>query len=221
MTEKSLQSVAIDFKGKKYVLVADRISYFNANYPKGSIKTDIVSSEGVARVIIRATVSTGEGQEYVAHSQARWDDANSFVNKSAALENAETSAVGRALAFMGIGVVDSIASMDEINKAKMDEKINPVNEELQQLRQWVIDEVSAGRSVSAEEFEEACANSSETSALINAAKNKWKREHPQPLRNPDMERGKLAAVRALQGKLKAQEIVEDKTNQHADLPDTQ
>jgi tetrahydromethanopterin S-methyltransferase subunit D len=32
------------------------------------------------------------------------------------LENAETSAVGRALAFMGIGVIDSIASVDEINK---------------------------------------------------------------------------------------------------------
>ena len=34
------------------------------------------------------------------------------------MENAETSAVGRALAMMGIGVIDSIASVDELNKAK-------------------------------------------------------------------------------------------------------
>jgi transcriptional regulator NrdR family protein len=40
-----------------------------------------------------------------------------MVNKTAALENAETSAVGRALAMMGIGVIESIASVDEINKA--------------------------------------------------------------------------------------------------------
>ena len=33
------------------------------------------------------------------------------------LENAETSAVGRALGFLGIGSVESIASADEVNKA--------------------------------------------------------------------------------------------------------
>ena len=34
------------------------------------------------------------------------------------MENAETSAVGRALAMMGIWVIDSIASADEIKKAE-------------------------------------------------------------------------------------------------------
>jgi len=46
-----------------------------------------------------------------------------FINKTSALENAETSAVGRALAMMGIGVIDSIASVDEITKAKNREKV--------------------------------------------------------------------------------------------------
>lgn len=42
---------------------------------------------------------------------------SSNINKTSALENAETSAVGRACAFAGIGVIDGIASVDEINKA--------------------------------------------------------------------------------------------------------
>ena len=41
-----------------------------------------------------------------------------MVNKTSAIENAETSAVGRALGLiMGIGVIESIASADEMNKA--------------------------------------------------------------------------------------------------------
>ena len=40
MTEdKSLKNRAIDIKGKKYVLVSDRVLYFNENYPNGSIQT--------------------------------------------------------------------------------------------------------------------------------------------------------------------------------------
>jgi len=39
------------------------------------------------------------------------------VNKTSALENAETSAVGRALGFLGIGIVEGLASADEVVKA--------------------------------------------------------------------------------------------------------
>ena len=41
-----------------------------------------------------------------------------YINKTSAMENSETSAVGRALAMMGIGVIDSIASVDEVRKAE-------------------------------------------------------------------------------------------------------
>jgi len=56
---------------------------------------------------------TGLAQEVVGQGN---------VNKTAALENAETSAVGRALAMMGIGVLDSIASYDEMQKAGATQK---------------------------------------------------------------------------------------------------
>lgn len=119
MTDKSLQDKAIDIKGKAYVLVADRIRFFNDNYAEGSIATELVSKPEDDMVVIKATVTpvAGQNRAFTAYSQATWDDG--YINKSSALENCETSAVGRALGFMGIGVIDSIASVDEINKAQI------------------------------------------------------------------------------------------------------
>lgn len=116
MSDKSLKEKAVSIKGKEYVLVADRILYFNNHYPKGSITTELLSDPQEQRVVVRATVyPEGEGRCFTGHSQAVVGEG--YINKTAALENAETSAVGRALAMMGIGVIDSVASVDEINKA--------------------------------------------------------------------------------------------------------
>lgn len=107
----------IEIKGKKYVLVKDRILYFNETYPNGSITTERLSEWD--REIFRATVTPDlEKPErfFIGYAQAQ--RGAGFINQSSALENAETSAVGRALAFMGIGVIDWVASVDEINKAE-------------------------------------------------------------------------------------------------------
>lgn len=119
MADKSLQDRAIDIKGKKYVQVADRILYFNETYEEGFIKTTLISSPEAERVIIKAEVVpdwSAPKRRFVAHSQALWGDG--YINKTSAIENCETSAVGRALGLMGIGVIDSVASVDEINKAE-------------------------------------------------------------------------------------------------------
>lgn len=113
--DKQLKGKSISIKGKEYVQVKDRVLYFVETYKSGSITTEIL--ENSERVTVKATVDTGTGQKFTGHSQASWDDKTSLVNKTSALENAETSAVGRALAFMGIGVIESIASSDEVNKA--------------------------------------------------------------------------------------------------------
>lgn len=109
------QLPTIDIKGKQYVLVSDRVLHFNTKYPEGSITTELLSDYDSKLIVIKATVSPDGKRTFVGHSQAVIGDG--MVNKTAALENAETSAVGRALGFMGIGVVDSIASVDEIHKA--------------------------------------------------------------------------------------------------------
>lgn len=120
MTSKSLTSKAIDIKGKKYVLVSDRVQFFNENYPNGSIITNLVSEPTSEMIIIQAIVRPDikeSMRQFTAYSQAVIGDG--MVNKTAALENAETSAVGRALGFMGIGVIESIASADEMHKARV------------------------------------------------------------------------------------------------------
>lgn len=113
---KNLQNKAIDIKGKKYVLVADRVVAFNEDFPQGSITCELLSPYDSDLIVIKATVRPSQDatRVFTGHSQAKVGDG--YINKTSALENAETSAVGRALALMGIGVIDSIASVDEINK---------------------------------------------------------------------------------------------------------
>ncbi len=116
MKQDALKKKAINIKGKKYILVSDRVIFFNEAYPNGCIQTEQLEStdrvEFKAKVIPDASIPD---RFFTGHSQAVWGDGN--VNRSSALENAETSAVGRALGMMAIGVLDSIASVDEINKA--------------------------------------------------------------------------------------------------------
>ena len=118
MTDKSLQDKAMNLKGKDYVQVKDRINYFNYNYKNGSIRTRLLSSPESTHYVVEAKVIpdvTKPEQYYSGHSQAQLGKSGADFN--AALENAETSAVGRALAMMGIGVIDSISSVDDLNKA--------------------------------------------------------------------------------------------------------
>lgn len=115
MTE--LKDKAIDIKGKKYVLVSDRVLYFNEHYPNGCIQTvrETIGDMEVIKAVVCPDCAV-EWRVFTGYSQAKWGDW--FINKTSALENAETSAVWRALAFMWIWVIDSIASVDEITKAE-------------------------------------------------------------------------------------------------------
>ena len=56
-TDKQLVEKAIDIKGKKYVLVSDRVLYFNETYPNGSIVTQRIMGENPEVEIVKATVT--------------------------------------------------------------------------------------------------------------------------------------------------------------------
>lgn len=119
----SLKDKAIDIKGKNYVLVSDRIIYFNENYPNGSITTKLISDWNSDLIVIKSTVIPDIEKplrKFTGYSQAVVGQG--MVNKTAALENAETSAVGRALGMIGIGVIDSVASADEMKKSTWNNK---------------------------------------------------------------------------------------------------
>lgn len=125
MTEKL---PTINIKGKEYTMVKDRILFFNETYPNGSIVTELVSTPESERVIIRAIITpdvTHHHRVFIDYSQAVIGDG--MINKTSALENASTSAVGRALAMMGIGVVESVASAEEAKKAVTQNWTKPIN----------------------------------------------------------------------------------------------
>ena len=116
----------INIKGKEYILVKDRVLYFNENYPNGKIETELLSEINSEMVVMKATITPDVDNPtriFTGFSQATWGDG--YINKTAAMENCETSAVGRALGMMGIGIIDSIASADEINKAQTQPKYTP------------------------------------------------------------------------------------------------
>lgn len=102
----------VNFRGKEYNLVESRIAIFNHNNPRGAIKTRIVG-DWKDWVCFEATAipDTDKPERYfTGHSQAKWEG---NINKAAAMENCETSAIGRALAAMGLG---GGASYDEMVK---------------------------------------------------------------------------------------------------------
>jgi len=123
---KNLKDKAINIKGKDYVEVCQRILYLSEKYEeKYSIETDYEFFEKLKMWVVKATLTIGECK-YTGLAQEIIDDG--YINKTSALENCETSAVGRACAMAGIGVIDSIASVDEINKAHAREIFKPVTQ---------------------------------------------------------------------------------------------
>jgi hypothetical protein len=119
-----------NIKGKSYETVASRIKRFRADHPHGSITTGLVANEKT--VICHAAVSipvadhslnstTGEPAMMMNHLADGWaeeDRGSSQINDTSAVENCETSAIGRALGIAGWDASGtSVASADEVANA--------------------------------------------------------------------------------------------------------
>ena len=105
----------INIKGKNYVTVNERIKYFREHFTGYGMLTEITHIADKV-CIIKASIINAEGLT-VANGHAREEAGSSFINKTSHIENAETSAWGRALANFGIGVDESVASADEVANA--------------------------------------------------------------------------------------------------------
>jgi len=103
-----------------YVPVAERLVAFYGEYPKGSIQTDIIELSD-KRVVMRATVYRDPTDERpsIAHSALSIPGTTQFTRGSE-IENAETSAIGRAIAMLGFEVKRGVASREEVRN-KQDE----------------------------------------------------------------------------------------------------
>ena len=103
----------VKIHGKEYKTVALRVAEFRAAHPDYTIQTELIEANDVL-VIMKATISVGG--IVIATGYAEEVRASSKINATSALENAESSAVGRALAFFGLGGTE-IASADEVANA--------------------------------------------------------------------------------------------------------
>lgn len=103
-------------RGKEYMEVKDRVMIFRKNHPSWALITEIIENdEKTGSVIFKVIVQDEEGRiRGTGHAHEFKDDKSSMVNKTSHLENCETSAIGRALASIGIGIESSYATYDEV-----------------------------------------------------------------------------------------------------------
>ena len=115
----------IDMKGKNYAMVPERVTAFRKLYPEGFIDTEIIANDGKT-VLMQAKIGyfredgapvvlgTGFAQETMGRG---------MVNNTSHIENCETSAVGRALGFLGLGINGGgICSAEELANAVVAQK---------------------------------------------------------------------------------------------------
>lgn len=106
-----------NIKGKEYVEVNERIKYFriSEDYKGWSLSSEVVHLDSES-CVIKATILDQNGMVR-ATGFAQEDKSSSYINKTSYVENCETSAWGRALANLGIGIDTSIASSNEVSMA--------------------------------------------------------------------------------------------------------
>ena len=106
-------------KEVKYAEVKERVIAFRKNNPNGAIITEPSFTENY--IMVKATIYsnyeciTSNCQQDMEKQILATGYARELANKSYALENAETSAIGRALGFCGYGIKTSIASKEDID----------------------------------------------------------------------------------------------------------
>ena len=131
-TDFALKTIPI---GKsEYVQVDERLRAFHKYYD-GHIETEVLqtdtcidqlSGKQAERYVVVARVYPYSfDMEADEHTRSRFYSGSAseistqgFINKTSALENCETSAIGRALGIMGIGLDNGVASYQEVKQAK-------------------------------------------------------------------------------------------------------
>jgi hypothetical protein len=106
-----------NIRGKQYVEVNERIKFFRQEeqYKNWSLITEftVLDSE---QCVCKASIADLE-HRIISVGHAHEVQGSSNINKTSYVENCETSAIGRALAMLGIGIDTSIASANEVSDA--------------------------------------------------------------------------------------------------------
>lgn len=150
----TLKTVSI--KGKDYVQVNERLKAFRSmpEFKGWSLTSELVDLKEDS-CTIKATITDNDGK-IRATGFAREVIAKSPINKFAFVENCETSAWGRALGNLGIGIDSSICSAEElITKMSQDDNSQDLPDDIRE-------EILQAKS------------KEELQAIYEAGKNKYK-----------------------------------------------
>ena len=158
----------VNIRGKEYMTVALRVQKFREAHQEWELSTEIIKADEKV-VIMQARIYTENGK-CISTGHAEEFRTSSQINSTSALENAETSAIGRALAAAGWGGTE-FASANEVQNA-IHQQLNP---------ETYIKAISEASNV--EQLKttfksafSALQRSPEAIALVNAAKDKRKLE---------------------------------------------
>lgn len=114
------------FNLDQYETVDDRLHRFWTDHPDGRVDTMLVSDPSADIIVFRSEVwreYVYEGQPPAASGYAREVVGDGHVNQTAALENCETSAIGRALANLGYSPKGRRPSREEMSKAEPEDDV--------------------------------------------------------------------------------------------------
>ncbi|MAD41120.1 MAG: hypothetical protein CL623_01865 [Arcobacter sp.] len=103
----------IDIKGKSYTQVSSRMAVFRKYFPDYSIVTNILHDDEI-RVVVQTKITTPDGV-IIATGLAEEFRGENLINTSSALENGETSSIGRALACLSLGGTEYASSFEVVN----------------------------------------------------------------------------------------------------------
>lgn len=133
--EKLFATDAIDLKGKQYLQVVDRVNLFRYHYGMAyTIDTEILADDGT-RVLMVASIKDNDGR-VVGKGYAEEIRNAGPVNRTSAVENCETSAIGRALANIGLAG-NEYASAFEMGNIESKEKAKVSQEKLKDSQKKV------------------------------------------------------------------------------------
>ena len=120
---KTMPTINID--GKAYTTVANRITIFRKFFPDYAIVTNIINDDDI-KVVVQTKITT-PNNIVVATGLAEEFRGKNIINTTSALENAETSSIGRALACLSLGGSEYASANEVQNAISQQEQIKQNN----------------------------------------------------------------------------------------------
>lgn len=110
-TEKGTILPLVNLKGKSYLMVAHRLQWLSEKYPNYTIDTELLSVTDEQTVAKATVVLYDANGGVVRRAQATKRETKKDFNDHT--EKAETAAIGRALAMLGLGTQHALSDLDE------------------------------------------------------------------------------------------------------------